>query len=226
MVRYRTSSRFRLASNVRPASNVPLAAARSALTMAGVLALAPALASAAPYNPGRLGAAELSRVESICESTVGLSPHEVPSNVWGAAQDPHLDPGENHFQGCVMSLSDAVRRTDRARAATHADADCRAGGLVEGSPALAECVYRAREAGPARLQSADVEAPQVAGPPAAASLSGGARLGDFFTASNHEIARREALACAQLGLEPGFPEHDACVAQMRDVFFRIDNPQS
>ncbi|MGA0602416.1 hypothetical protein ACO2Q3_17030 [Caulobacter sp. KR2-114] len=184
---------------------------------AGLLALAmPSVASAAPYYPAGLGGAELARVESICQTTLGLSPKEVPSNVWGAAQDPRLDPGENHFQGCVMSLSDELGRVDAARATSRADADCRARGLAEGSPALAECVYHAREAGPARLQAADVPAP----------LAGGRRLGDFFTASPHEIGRRERLACAQLGLEPGFPEHDACVSHIEDTFFRIDNPQS
>lgn len=183
---------------------------------AGLLAVAPSLASAEPYNPRGVGPAELSRVESICEMTLGLSPREVASNVWGAAQDPHLDPGENHFQGCVASLSGELSRAAALRATSRADADCRARGLAEASPALAECVYHAREAGPARLQAADVPAP----------LAGGARLGNFFTASPHEIGRRERLACAQLGLEPGLPEHDACVAHMEDTFFRIDNPQS
>ena len=187
-----------------------------AMLAAGLLGLAPSLAMAAPYNPAGLAPAQLDRVERICQTTLGLSPHEVPSNVWGAAQDPQLDPGENHFQGCVMSLSDELGRADAGRATARADADCRARGLAEGSPALAECVYHAREVGPARLQAADTPAP----------LAGGARLGDFFTASPHEISRRERLACAQLGLEPGFPEHDACVAHMDDIFFRIDNPQS
>ena len=207
---------------VRLLAGVGLTTCRSSATrivLAALLAGAATQAVAAPYNPRDLSAPQLARINEFCQNTMGLSPREPPSGVWGAAQDPHLDPGENHYQGCAASLSEALGGVNKARVAVQADADCRARGLLDGTPGLADCVLRSRGQTAARDEPVDEPAP----PPQAADRG---KSGSFFIARAHEIAWREREACAQLGLEPGFPVFQACVAHMNGTFFRIDNPQS
>ena len=186
-----------------------------------LIATSTAAAAATPYNPHGLPAPQLAHIDTICRETMGLSPREAPSGVWGAAQDPHLDPGENHYQGCVASLSDAQRNIDETREGLRADADCRARGLADSSPGLAVCVLGAQRAKASHIEAAEnaVNAPTAA-------VKASHWPGSFLTASPRESKRRERLACAQLALEPMYPAFQACVAHMDDVFFRIDNPQS
>ena len=188
------------------------------IALAALLAGAATQAAAASYNPRGLGDPQLGRINAICQSTMGLSPEEPPSGVWGAAQDPHLDPGENHYQGCVASLSDAQGRVNKARATVQADTECRAKGLADDTPGLANCVLHSRDQAAARAESVDE--------PVRASRAQRGKSESFFTARPKAIAWREREACAQLGLEPGFPAFKACVAHMDETFFRIDNPQS
>jgi hypothetical protein len=178
---------------------------------ASVLVLMSAPAVAREYNPGELSAPALQRVTSICHNVMGLNPHEPPSNVWGSSQDPTLDPGENNFDGCVAALSDVMRTMNSANMTSRADADCRARGLAVGSPALAECVWNARK--------------QVAasGDPVGGPLPAPRARGSFYAASTPEIGRREEEACVELGLVPGTDGHQACVAHMSDIFYRIQS---
>jgi hypothetical protein len=192
------------------------------IALASVLAGAniASCASAAPYNPQNLDAARLGRIAEICQTTMGLKDWEAPSPVWGAAQDPHLDPGENHYEGCIASLSDAQRGADQDQEVARADTSCRARGYGEGSPDLAECVLHSEGARMSSAQSVDQ-------PYHGARLSRAANrspVSSFYTASPGEIARRERAACAELGLNPLYAAFDNCVAQMDDTFFRIDNP--
>ncbi len=186
------------------------------LALAALLAGAATQAIAEPYNPRGLGDSQLGRINEICQSTMGLSPEEPPPGLQGAAQDPHLDPGENHYQGCVASLSDAQGQVNEARATVQADTECRAKGLVAGTPGLADCVLHWRD------QAAVEPVDEPVRPPRAHR----GKSESFFTARPPEIAWREREACAQLGLQPGFPAFRACVAHMDRTFSRIENPQS
>jgi len=190
---------------------------RGVTATALALILGASLSSAAfgaPYNPQHLGFAQIERIDNICQTTMGLNDWEALSNVWGAAQDPHLDPGENHYQGCVASLSDAQRDLDQDHATVRADVACRARGYREGSAGLAECVLHGQDA-PMAAEPVD----EVVGPPANPS-----KVGSFYTAGPHTIAQRERAACAQIGLNPVYAAFDNCVSHMDDTFYRIDNP--
>lgn len=165
-------------------------------------------AVAGDYGRG-LDAGQRARLGEICQSTMGLKAWEAPSPVWGGAQDAKLEGGENHYQGCINSLATALNGVGRAHSLVRADADCRARGYAEGTPALAECVLHAPAAG--------VEPVALVGGERRAASS-------FYTASPGEIARREREACAAVGLNPLDSAFDNCVADMSDTFDRIDNP--
>ena len=194
-------------SNRRPAL------ARGLVILAGALASASvaACASAEPYNPSNLGAEPLSRVSAICQSTLGLSPKEAP--IWGPG-DPRLTPGENHFQGCVASLSDTLQRISVSQQTLQTDQDCQAKGFRPGSPELAHCVLGAMD-GAERISTTLASAPASA--PA---------LGHFEFAAGGEITRRERQACADLGLSPAYPAFEGCVKDLSDTFYAIDNPNN
>jgi hypothetical protein len=188
--------------------------------MLGGLAVA-ASASSAPYNPAGLSSQSLARVSDICQSTLGLKPSEPEGPVWGAAMNPGLTSGENHYQGCIASLSSAMRRADTDGRKVQARQDCRSRGLVSDSPALAECVLQ-------RLDGTGRDAEVMNRTPATVTDTGLAEHvpGSFFNASNREVRHREQLACARLGLVPGSGDFDGCVKTLVDTFFSIDNPQS
>ncbi|HEY2660556.1 MAG TPA: hypothetical protein VGI79_12605 [Caulobacteraceae bacterium] len=177
-----------------------------------------ACATAASYNPGSLRTDQLSRVEGICQSDLGLSPSEPLSLVWGAAVNPGLTGGENHFQGCVASLSASLRDVDDGQAAWQADHDCRARGLKPESSDLAECVLQSLKSHPAATTSAPSAEP--------VSMPVTRPKGSFFTASNHEVRDREERACARLGLNPAYGAFGQCVKSLSDTFFSIDNPEN
>jgi|GEM_PF-1295392 len=159
--------------------------------------------------------AERSRVVQICETVMGLSPHEPNSNVWGAAANPGLFGGENHYQGCIVSLSDTLARIAATRTALAADAGCRATGLADDSPALARCVLSNTESG-VRVSSITNPGSEVVSEPS---------VGAYYKASNPEKARRMRRACAELGLSPVGGGFDACVRDLDETFFSIDNPE-
>jgi hypothetical protein len=167
-------------------------------------------ASAGEYARN-LDSGQRAQFGEICQSTMGLKAWEAPSSVWGGAQDPKLDGGENHYQGCIDSLATAMGGVTQAHSMVRADADCRARGYAEGSPALAECV---------------LHAPATRATPVALADGGQARraASSFYTASPGEISRREREACAAVGLNPVGAAFDNCVADMSDTFYRIDNP--
>jgi hypothetical protein len=187
----------------RSARNTTIAAAA---TLAFASFAGGALAGGYPQN---LNAGQQAQLGEICQSTMGLKAWEAPSSVWGGAQDPKLEGGENHYQGCIDSLATALSGIGQAHAMVRADADCRARGYAEGSPALAECVLHA--------PAARVEPVALGGEERRAASS-------FYTASPGEIARREREACAAVGLNPLGAAFDNCVADMSDTFDRIDNP--
>lgn len=179
-------------------------------------------ATAAPYNPKDLEAVQLDRVSQICQVAMGLSPSEPPSGVWGAAQDPHLDPGENHYEGCIASLSESLQSMNSRQALAGADANCRAQGYGQDTPGLAECVLNSQGQ---RRASAGVADQAAYARPSAAGLVG-VKANSFYTARPHEVSLRERQACAQLGLNPLYGAFDNCVSNMDWTFYWIDNPHN
>jgi hypothetical protein len=170
-------------------------------------------ASAAPYNPSGLDGAQLSRASDICQGIMGLSPHDPPRPVYGAADNPDLTDGENYYQGCVASLSAATGRGDFAQAQIQADADCHAKGYQSGSPELAQCVLNGE-----RNQ-------RVSGASYAAFRPAPRSGRSYYDAGPSERHRMVEQACAQLGLNPVGGAFDNCVKDMTDTFFSIDNPR-
>jgi len=110
-------------------------------------------ASAQPGN-----AAALAAVDHACRDILGTS------------------PGEEHFSGCVASLSGSI-----ARAGASAGYD--------------------------RVSASD-----------------GASRGSYFTGSPSSVHRREARACASVGIDPAGQAFDSCVADLSSAMFAIDHP--
>ncbi len=179
------------------------------VAMLGALGIG-SCASAAPYNPASLDQGRLGQVEGICQSVMGLSPKESPIPGDG---NPKLDPLENHFQGCVATLSHAVQRGERSATLAQANRSCISHGAAIGSPALAECVLNTRDApSPALTQVSAGSAPPSA------------PIHSFFGTSHAEKTRRMELACVRIGVNPALPAFDDCVKEMMDTFYAIDNP--
>lgn len=176
-----------------------------------------ACASAAPYDPDRLGAGPVNRIGAICEDVMGLDPSE-PLTFGMHTGVTTLDTWTSHYRGCVLSLSDSLASIDSVQAASEAAQACRAQGLEPGSPDLAVCVLRSTETArnPAAAPVAAASAPPDRGLLRAS--------GSFYNASNRELSRRERLACAELGLEPASGPFTSCVRSLKATFFAIDNP--
>jgi hypothetical protein len=157
------------------------------------------------YNPAGLSANEALKVEKICQTVMGLNPSGVLyDNLWPDAPDPASI--SNDYRGCIASLSNSLKDSAEARAERQADRDCAARGLEAGSSALAECVLR------------DVDS---------TSNSGGIRTASLTVTpytptavpdpSIPQTLRRQQLACAELGLEPGQRAFANCVHGLRNV---------
>jgi hypothetical protein len=86
-------------------------------TVASCLALGAvsvASAAATPFNPDNLNATQLTHVADVCQTVLGLSPKE---RLQGGNRigDDRLDYWTNHYQGCILSLSDSLRTIAAAR---------------------------------------------------------------------------------------------------------------
>ncbi len=177
-----------------------------------------ACASTAPFDPDQLGTGQADRVAAICQNVMGLDPAE--PQTWGIHTGvPNLDNWTSHYRGCVFSLSNSLASVNSERAASQAAQACRAKGLEPGSPDLAVCILQSAEAAPipaaASAAAAGSEPPNYGLTPAS---------GSFYRASHRELSQREALACAELGLEPASGPFASCVRNLKATFFAIDNP--
>jgi len=183
-----------------------------AATILGVSARAtPPLA----FNPDHLNSERLSRVADICQTVMGLSPTEPLSGGYWRGDD-QLRYYTSHYRGCIRSLSDSLIGKVDARAARQADAQCRASGEPNGSPALALCELDATKRIAATLPGPSVAIDsKVALPAASRSL---------FYASPEETVSRENKACAALGLDPSGGAFTSCMENLDRTFFAIDNP--
>jgi hypothetical protein len=173
-----------------------LAAQASFLMMAST-------ASAAPYNPARLSNDEVVRVSGVCEKVMGLSPRDM----------------SGQYKGCVDDLSDIVAARDADSQGLGAESTCQQKGLAAGSTELYECMVQTVDTkgrGGASLTQANYS-PKIADPsslPQSSSLAG---------VSPSERLHRERMACAAIGLDPVTASFNACVNNMSDKFYEINN---
>ncbi len=168
------------------------------LAAAAAMALGSA-ALAAPYNPGDLAAGQAAATADVCRSVM------------------RLEPGEAHYNGCLESLSRALKGLEQNRGVQDAHAACMAKGLEPGSPALSACTVTLSEAEDGgRLRLAVGSADGL-------TVPGGKK--SYAMASNGDIRARERLACALLGLDPTHAGFQGCVADLAQTLFALDNPQ-
>jgi len=162
------------------------------LAAAFALVISAGCAVAGPYNPDNLPAARVSRIGELCQSVIGVQ------------------PGEAHYDACVVSLTDSANRLGNGRALAQAREDCLQQALQLNAPALSGCTLRS-----------DQEAA------AAGKVSG---LGEatapksYFYASPRDVRRRVEMSCAELGFEPGSDGLARCAASLRASLFAADNP--
>jgi hypothetical protein len=141
---------------------------------------------------------QLARARQICESVI------------------RVRPGEEHFTGCVSSLTGSLQNVSRVHAVVQARNACFAEGLKPDSTDLSLCLLQADDARPAA---------EAASPPGMANTteiemkqSSEADVSTSFDAVFH----REQQACAQLGLDAAFGTFDSCVASLQGTLQRID----
>jgi hypothetical protein len=111
-----------------------------------------------------------------------------------------LSPDDPHYGVCVYSLSAQTEEQNRIAQLAKADTQCREDGAASGAP-LALCV----------LDRTRVPAPATVLQPPAHAVGA-------------DIGQRQQIACAQIGLDPASGAFDACVAEMRDGFAKVDAP--
>jgi hypothetical protein len=180
-------------------------------------------------------------VAGICQNVLGLSPTErLTGGNWTGTDK--LDYWTSHYRGCLASLSDSLQGARDTAVVQQAEERCRGQGLLPGSPDLALCVLQSanehpdpapRQATTATAHASTATAATSTAAPESSTASTAARAfaaapgvaaGSFYFASNGEIARREQIACAALGLSPAQPQFKGCVQQLRDTFYAIDHP--
>jgi hypothetical protein len=163
--------------------------AQAAAALVGGVALASlsACATAQTYGPPTLPADQSAQVAQLCRTVI------------------RVEPGEEHYVGCVDSLTASLTSAAQARAMQRARNECLDKGLAPASPELAECVLGAADPRP--------------GSAAQSSRS-------YFYASNDEVRRREQVSCARLGLEPEGATFSSCVADLAAALFAADMPQN
>lgn len=163
---------------------------------AALLSLASAPSAAAQsLNPENLAPARMAQIEGLCRSVIGL------------------DPGEEHFVACALSLSHSAWKLDRVRRMQGARDDCLAKGLKPGDVGLSQCELSVYHGG----RKAAVEAADAPKPAAVKSL---------FYASAREIRNREQEACAQIGYDPIYGPFSDCVSNLQSALFAADHPMN
>jgi hypothetical protein len=170
------------------------------------------------YDARTRGPAPVTRVAEICQNVMGLSPTErLTGGNW--LGNDKLDYWTSHYQGCIVSLSDSLQTARDTGVVQRAETQCRAKGLIAGSPDLALCVLQTANE---LSEAADSQQPAASQTPAV-----GHELttpGSYYFASARETARREQVACAALGLSPAVAEFKGCVQDLRATLYAIDHP--
>jgi hypothetical protein len=165
-----------------------------------------ACASTPPYNPDHLSMDQLSHVEEVCQTVMGLRPTDaLRDNLW--AGDPDPAASTNDYRGCIATLSNSLQSGSAVRASSGAERDCRSKGLTTGSSDLALCVLsteRNPPAGQVVLASVTVRPFLV---PTGATFAGHVLTG----------VSKEQLACAEAGLDPTENGFAGCVQGLTNV---------
>lgn len=169
-------------------------------TLVGLIAIAGAAscASAGPYNPARLPPTQLSQVQELCGSVMGIP------------------AGVRLSSDCVESLSGSAVAISQARTLREARRGCLGKGLASGRPGLAECelttVAQPTAAASARagvrVDTAGLQRPATS----------------YFNASFDDLHRREQTACARLGYDPIDGGFARCVARLNSALFASTHP--
>jgi hypothetical protein len=158
------------------------------------IAVLTACVSSKPYNPYNISSARLGEVSQICQQVMRLRPSApLQENLWPGDPDPALET--NDYRGCVASLSNSLAEAAIVRRDRIADEKCRASGLKPGSPAFGVCVVDASDA---KVQPAQDPAMPVVPLDQASPTH-----------------RREEVACAEIGLEPGQAAFSSCLDRLR-----------
>ena len=170
------------------------------------------------FNPDHLSEPRLTRIANVCETVMGLSPSERLTGGYWRGESNELDYRTSHYRGCITSLSDYLMGKVDSRAIRRADAQCRAEGDANGSPALALCDLNSEKRVSTTQGAGSIATNATVALPAASS--------SFFYASPDEARQRERKACAALGIDPSGGAFGTCVENLERTFFAIDNPTS
>jgi hypothetical protein len=165
------------------------AAIIGALALTGVAANAQAMSNTSD-NPT---SGQLAQARQICESVI------------------RVQPGEEHFAGCVSSLTGSLQSVRHVHAVVQARNACFAEGLKPDSADLSLCLLRAdgATASPSEMANTmEIGMKQSSEPDVSTSFDA--------------VFHREQQACAQLGLDPALGSFDSCVASLQDTLQRID----
>jgi len=171
---------------------------RRAVALAvGACALA-TTACASAYNPEQLAPGQMSQIDAVCQTAMGLP-----------------DSFSTQHYACAESLSHSfAARLDAGRLLATRQ-DCLAQGLKPGTTALSEC-----ELTPRPQQAAQNAQPVLEG------ALPTPRAKSYFGASFDEIRRREQRACAEIGYDPAGAGFGECVADLATSLDSADRPLS
>jgi hypothetical protein len=175
-------------------------ARRVACIAASTLAFASisACANAGPYNPDNLPADQVTNVDTLCQSVMGLR------------------PGAANYGACVDSLMGSARGVERGEALQSGREACLNRGLRPGGAGFGVCELQSAQADSIPLKGADATVISTADEP------GGSRSYAYTSPKN--VFRREQLSCARLGLDPADEAFGSCVADLQSALFAADNP--
>ncbi len=162
----------------------------------GACALASSPAQASVYNPEHLAPAQMSHVDAVCKTAMGLG-----------------ESSTTQYDACAESLSHSFAARLKAGRLLAARQDCLAQGLKRGTTELSECELTARHQQVA--QNAQ-PVPETAAPTQAAK--------SYFNASVNEIRRREQRACAEIGYDPADAGFGQCVGDLTANMDQADYP--
>jgi hypothetical protein len=163
---------------------------------AGFCALATTPAWASVYNPEHLAPDQMSHIEAVCQTAMGL-----PDS-----------PSTQHY-ACADSLSHSFAARLKAGRLLTARQDCLARGLEPRTTAFSEC----------ELTPRPQQVPQNAQPALETALPT-PRAKSYFGASFDEIRRREQRACAEIGYDPAGAGIGECVAHLALYLNEADHP--
>jgi hypothetical protein len=165
-----------------------------ALSIAGLAGCA----TAGPYNPSRLAPTQLSQVQQLCRSVMGIS------------------VGIGLYSDCVENVSGSAVAIAQARGLSAARRDCLAKGFTPGQTGLSKCEL---------TTVSQRSAPGLAAADVRIDTSGLERPAkSYFNASFDEGRRREQDVCARLGYDPINPGFAQCVASLDTAIFASLHP--